>query len=109
MSKLITGILSVFIVAGFIGVYIPNAMATVMESPFESCGNEAAGQAGNSDAEQGADQGQAGDTDAQSVSPEFNALNGNNLGFQDQQNGNCFPFMDRPPVGDSTAPLLRDQ
>ena len=107
MSKLITGILSVFIVAGFVGVYIPNAMAT-LESPFESCGNEAASQAGNSGAEQGADQGQAGDTGAQSVSPEFNALNGNNLGFQDQQNGECFPFIDGPPVGDSTAPLVRN-
>ncbi len=104
MSKLITGFLSIFIVAGIIGVYIPNAMATIMESPLESCGNEAAAQAGNSDAEQGADQGQAGTNDAQSVSPEFNALNANNLGFQNQQNGQCFPFIERPPVGDSTAP-----
>ena len=108
MDKLITGLLSVLIIAGFMGIHIPNAMATVMESPFDTCGNEAASQAGNSGAEQGADQGQAGDTGAQSVSPEFNALNGNNLGFQDQQNGECFPFIDGPPVGDSTAPMVRN-
>lgn len=76
------------------GIHIPNAMATVMESPFDTCGNEAASQAGN--------------IDAQSVSPELNALNGNSLGFQDQQNGECFPLIDRPPVGDSTIPQLHN-
>ena len=44
MSNIVTIIHSVFIIAGFIGVYIPEAMATVMESPFDSCGNEASDQ-----------------------------------------------------------------
>ncbi|MDF0679719.1 MAG: hypothetical protein P0116_02005 [Candidatus Nitrosocosmicus sp.] len=42
MSKLITGILSVFIVTGILGVYIPNALAT-LGTPLEICtGNSAA-------------------------------------------------------------------
>ena len=47
-----TGILLVFIVTGTLGVYIPNALAT-LGTPMEICsGNSAAGQAGNSAAEQ---------------------------------------------------------
>ena len=101
MGKLITGILSVFIVAGILGVYIPNALAT-LGTPLEICsGNSAAGQAGNSAAEQETGQGQAGDTGAQSVSPEFNALTGNNLGVEAHQNGKCIPTFEQPPT-DST-------
>lgn len=103
MSKLITGILSVFIVTGILGVYIPNALAT-LGTPLEICtGNSAAGQAGNSAAEQETKQGQAGDTGAQSVSPELNALTGNNLGVEAQQNGECIPTFEQPPT-DSTIP-----
>lgn len=107
MGKLITGILSVFIVAGILGVYIPNALAT-LGTPLEICsGNIAAGQAANSDAQQETEQGQAGDTGAQSISPEFNALTGNNLGLETQQNGECIPTVEQPP-SDSTAPLARN-
>ncbi len=107
MGKLITGILSVFIVAGILGVYIPNALATI-GTPLEICsGNSAAGQAANSAAEQETEQGQAGDTGAQSVSPELNALTGNNLGVEAQQNGDCIPTFEQPPM-DSTVPIPRD-
>ena len=53
MNKLITGILTVFLVAaGIIGVYTPNALATPT-SPLETCGgNNAMAQQGNSAAEQ---------------------------------------------------------
>ncbi|TVP41415.1 hypothetical protein [Candidatus Nitrosocosmicus arcticus] len=108
MGKLITGILSVFIVTGILGVYIPNALAT-LGTPLEICnGNSAGAQDGGSAAEQETNQELAGDTGAQSVSPEFNALNGNNLGFESQQNGDCLPIIDQPPVGDSTVPGLRN-
>ena len=101
MGKLITGILSVFIVIGILGVYIPNALAT-LGTQLEICsGNSAAGQAGNSAAEQETELGQAGDTGAQSVSPELNALTGNNLGVEAQQNGECIPTFEQPPT-DST-------
>ena len=107
MSKLITGILSVLIVTGILGVYIPNALATIA-TPLEICsGNSAAGQAGNSAAEQETEQGQAGDTRAQSISPEFNALTGNNLGVEAQQNGDCIPTFDQPDT-DSTVPIPRN-
>ncbi len=92
MSKLITGILSVFLIVGIIGVYIPNALASngSPNPPLEICnGNVAAGQQGGSAAEEEIEQGQAGDTGAQSVAPEFNALTGNNLGVDEQQNGEC--------------------
>lgn len=106
MSKLITRILSVFIVAGILAVYIPNVMATVLpdDESLELCGNAAAEQSGNSAAEQGAEQGQGAESGAQSVSPQFNALTGNNLGLQTQRNGGCIPTIDQPPVGDSTIP-----
>jgi len=107
MGKLITGILSVFIVAGILGVYVPNAVAT-LGTPLELCtGNSAAGQAANSAAEQETEQGQAGDTGAQSVAPELNALTGNNFGIEAQQNGECIPTFDQPDT-DSTVPLPRD-
>jgi hypothetical protein len=107
MSKLMTGILSVLIVTGILGVYIPNALAT-LATPLEICsGNSAAGQAGNSVAEQETEQGQAGDTGAQSISPEFNALTGNNLGVEAQQNGDCIPTFDRTP-SDSSIPTVRN-
>jgi len=42
MGKLITGIMSVLIVVGMLGVYIPNALAT-LGTPLEICnGNSAA-------------------------------------------------------------------
>lgn len=98
MGKLITGILSVFIVIGILGVYIPNALATLGTQLDNCSGNSAAGQAGNSAAEQETELGQAGDTGAQSVSPELNALTGNNLGVEAQQNGECIPTFDQPPT-----------
>jgi hypothetical protein len=105
MGKLITGILSVFIVIGILGVYIPNALAT-LGTPLEVCsGNSAAAQDRDSAAEQKTNQELAGDTGAQSVSPEFNALNGNNLGVESQQNGDCLPVIEQPPVGDSTVAI----
>ena len=48
-----------------------------------------------------------GDTGAQSVSPEFNALTGNNLGVEAQQNGECLPTFEQPPT-DSTVPTPRN-
>ena len=82
-----TGILSVFIVTGILGVYIPNAL-TILGTPMEICsGNSAAGQTGNSAAEQETELGHSGDTTTQSVSSEFNALAGNNLGVEAYQNG----------------------
>ncbi len=107
MDKLITGILSVFIVSGILGVYIPDALAT-MGTPLEICsGNSAAAQAGNSAAEQETEQRQTGDTGAQAVSPEFNALTGNDLGVEAQQNGECIPTFEQPP-SDSTVPIPRN-
>ena len=107
MDKLITGILSVFIVSGILGVYIPDALAT-MGTPLEICsGNSAAAQADNSAAEQETEQRQTGDTGAQAVSPEFNALTGNNLGVEAQQNGECIPTFEQPP-SDSTVPIPRN-
>jgi len=101
MDKLITKILSVFIVTGILGDYIPNVLAT-LGTPLEVCtGNSAAGQTGNSAAEQETEQGQTGDTGAQSVSPELNALTGNNLGIEAHQNGKCIPTFEQPPT-DST-------
>ena len=64
-------------------------------------GGVAAGQTGNSAAEQETEQGQTGDTGAQSVSPELNALTGNNLGVEAHQNGECIPTFEQPPT-DST-------
>jgi len=101
MDKLITKILSVFIVTGILGDYIPNVLAT-LGTPLEVCtGNSAAGQTRNSAAEQETEQGQTGDTGAQSVSPELNALTGNNLGVEARQNGKCIPTFEQPPT-DST-------
>lgn len=99
MNKLFTGILTVFLVTGIMGVYIPNALATIVSSepPLEICsGNIAAGQQGNSAAEQEKEQGQASDTDGQAVAPEFNALNANNLNLGLQQNGECIPTVEQP-------------
>ena len=90
MNKLFTGILSIFLVAGIMGVYVPDALASIFsERPLETCGNIAAGQQPSSSAEQETEQDQASGNGAQSVSPEFNALTGNNLNFADQQNGEC--------------------
>lgn len=106
MNKFITGFLSVFITAGILAVYIPNVMGTVLpgDESLEPCGNGAAAQSGNSAAEQIAEQGQGDESGAQSVSPEFNALTGNNVGLQTKQNGECIPTIEQPPVGDSTIP-----
>ena len=106
-GKLMTGILSVFTVIGILGFYIPNALAT-MGTPLEICsGNSAAGQAGNSAAEQETEQGQDRDTGAQSVSPELNALTGNSLGVEAQQNGECITTFEQPS-SDSTLSTLRN-
>ena len=107
MSKLIIGILSVFLIAGGImSVYVPNALASNGAPPpptIENCnGNIAAGQQGGSEAEQEIEQGQAGETGSQAVSPEFNALTGNNLELQGQQNGECERTLGQPPAGDLT-------
>jgi hypothetical protein len=107
MDKLTTGIISVFILVGMTGVHNPNALAT-LGTPLEICnGNSAAAQDGGS-AEQETNQELKGDTGAQSVSPEFNALTGNNLGSELQQNGDCLPIIEQPPVGDSTALIPRN-
>lgn len=105
MNKLFTGILTVFLVTGIMGVYIPNALATIIsESPLETCsGNIAAGQQGNSAAEQEVEQGQASDTDGQAVAPEINALNANNLNLGLQQNGECIPTVEQPPSDFTTT------
>ncbi|MDN5847662.1 MAG: hypothetical protein L0H53_15465 [Candidatus Nitrosocosmicus sp.] len=103
MNKLFTGILSVFLVAGIMGVYVPDAFASVIEKrPLETCsGNIAAGQQANSEAEQEIEQDQASETGGQAVAPESNALNANNLNLGLQQNGECKPTFEQPPT-DST-------
>jgi hypothetical protein len=102
--KTITGTISILLVTAVLMVNLPsNALATILQSPLETCGNSALAQTGNSAAEQETEQGQAGDTGAQSVSPEFNALTGNNLGVETQQNGECIPTFEQPP-SDSTLP-----
>jgi hypothetical protein len=106
MNKLFTGILTVFLVTGIMGIYIPNALATIVspEPPLETCsGNIAAGQQGNSAAEQEIEQDQASETDGQAVAPEFNALNANNLNLDLQQNGECIPTVEQPPSDFTTT------
>ena len=105
MDKLFVGIFSIILVVGIMGVYIPNALASIIEEPrVETCsGNIAAGQQGNSEAEQEVEQGQASETGGQAVAPEFNALNANNLNLGLQQNGECIPTFEQPPT-DSTRP-----
>jgi hypothetical protein len=88
MYKILTGIVSAILVAGIVGMYIPNASATFMQDEFCS-GNSALGQEASSSAEQGPSQDQASGSDAQSIAPEFNALTGNSLNLNDQQNGDC--------------------
>jgi hypothetical protein len=102
MDKIFTGIFTVLLVTGIIGTYIPNALASPSTPPqdpiLETCsGNIAAGQQGNSEAEQEVEQGQASETDGQAVAPEFNALNANNLNLGSQQNGECIPTFEHPP------------
>jgi hypothetical protein len=92
MNKILTGIVSVLLVAGIVGMYIPNVSATLME---ESCtGNSALGQQPSSSAEQGPMQDQGSGSDAQSIGPEFNALTGNSLNLNSQQNGDCLSSLD---------------
>lgn len=87
MNKILTGIVSALLVAGIVGMYVPNVSATLMG---ESCtGNSALGQEASSSAEQGPIQDQASGSDAQSIGPEFNALTGNSLNLNSQQNGDC--------------------
>jgi hypothetical protein len=99
MNKIFVGIFSIILVVGIMGVYVPNALASIIEKPrVETCsGNIAAGQQGNSEAEQEVEQGQASETDGQAVAPEFNALNANNLNLGLQQNGECIPTVEQPP------------
>lgn len=108
MNKFITTIFSVFLVAGIMGVYIPNALAT-LELPEVCSGNSAAGQKGSSDSDQATSQQQFSDNGAQSVSPEFNALNGNNINLHAQQNGECtLPLTPLQPTAPNT-PLQSPQ
>ena len=94
MNKFITGIISALLVAGVVGAYVPNALAT-LGGLGECTGNSALGQQPSSSAEQETEQEQSTGTGAQSVTPEFNALTGNNFNLDDQQNGECsFPFGD---------------
>ena len=105
MKKLFVGIFSIFLVVGIMGVYIPNALASIIGEPQgETCsGNIAAGQQGNSEAEQEVEQGQATETDGQAVVPEFNALNANNFNLGSQQNGECIPTFEQPPSDFTTS------
>jgi hypothetical protein len=105
MNILFAGILSIFLVVGIMGVYIPNALASIIGDPrVETCsGNIAAGQQPNSEAEQGVEQGQASEVDGQAVAPEFNALNANNLNLGLQQNGECVPTFEQPPSDFTTT------
>lgn len=94
MNKILTGIISAILLAGIVSVYAPHASATV--AGLEDCtGNSALGQQPSSKGEQGTAQDQAGQSGAQSVSPEFNALTGNSFNLNSQQNGDCsFPLTD---------------
>lgn len=98
---LFTGILSaVLVAAGISSAFAPyNAFAIKRVDPSDDCitsGNSALGQIGNhNEGEQGTGQAQSNDdsSSAQSISPLFNGLTGNNLNLDDQQNGGCdFPF-----------------
>ncbi len=112
MNKMLfTGILSAVLVAGILSMYVPNALATILEDPFDDCinnGNSALAQKdSNNDAEQGTGQTQSddGSSSAQSVSPLFNGLTGNNLNLDDQQNGECIePFDDDGGAGGGDHP-----
>jgi hypothetical protein len=96
MNKILTGIVSALLVAGIVGMYIPHASATIEQGGLEFCtGNSALGQKATSSAEQGPSQDQTGGSDAQSISPEFNALTGNSLNLNAQQNGDCFSPLER--------------
>jgi hypothetical protein len=105
MNKYITGIISALLVAGIIGAYVPNVSATL--GGLEDCtGNSALGQQPSSKGEQETEQEQAGGTGAQSISPEFNALTGNNLNFNDQQNGECslpLTALEESPLASTAA------
>ncbi len=98
MNKILTGIVSAILVAGIVGMYIPNASATFMQDEFCS-GNSALGQEASSSAEQSPSQDQASGSDAQSIAPEFNALTGNSLNLNDQQNGDCLSPLNAPNGG----------
>jgi hypothetical protein len=106
MNKYITGIISALLVAGIIGSYVPNVSATAFGGLEDCTGNSALGQQPSSKGEQETEQEQAGGTGAQSISPEFNALTGNNLNFNDQQNGDCsLPLraLEESPLASTTA------
>ena len=100
MNKFITGIISALLVAGVVGAYVPNALAT-LGGLGECTGNSALGQQPSSSAEQETEQEQSTGTGAQSVTPEFNALTGNNFNLDDQQNGEC----SSPLLGLESSPL----
>ena len=102
MNKFITGIISALLVAGIVGAYVPNALAT-LGGLGDCTGNSALGQQPSSSAEQETEQDQASETDGQAVAPEFNALNANNINLGLQQNGECIPTFEQPPT-DSTIP-----
>jgi hypothetical protein len=89
MNKYITGIISALLVAGIVGAYVPNVLATLGGGLEECTGNSALGQQPSSSGEQETEQDQASETSAQSISPEFNALTGNNFNLNGQQNGEC--------------------
>ena len=105
MNKYITGIISALLVAGIIGAYVPTASAT-LGGLGDCTGNSVLGQQPNSKGEQETEQEQAGGTGAQSISPEFNALTGNNLNFNDQQNGECsspLGILEESPLASTAA------
>lgn len=106
MNKIFTGIFTAILVAGIVGIYFPNASATLGER--ETCsGNSALAQDGSNSAEQNPLQEQANDYGAQSVAPEFNALTGNNFNLNDQQNGEC--GFERPDTPIPQAAPLADE
>lgn len=105
MNKYITGIISALLVAGIAGAYVPNALATL--GGLEDCtGNSALGQQPSSSGEQETEQEQSSGTSAQSISPEFNALTGNNINLNDQQNGECslpLATLEESPLSSTAA------
>lgn len=109
MNKIFTGIFTAILVAGIVGIYFPNASATLLLERETCSGNSALAQDGSNSAEQNPLQEQANDYGAQSVVPEFNALTGNNLNLNDQQNGECGFELPGSPVPQSNPLASEDE
>jgi hypothetical protein len=106
MNKYITGIISALLVAGIVGTYVPGALATLGGGLEDCTGNSALGQQPSSSGEQETEQDQASGTGAQSISPEFNALTGNNFNLKGQQNGECsspLTVLEESPLATTSA------